>query len=308
MPIYHLFLALLVIVAWGCNFIFIKLGLNEIPPLFLCVLRFFFSFFPAILFVKPPAAPFKLIALYGFVMFALQFSLLFLGMKAGMPPGLASILIQVQVFFSILFAVIVLGERPSLWQIIGASVSFSGIAIVALHFDKGTSLAGFLLIIAAAAVWGIGNLITKKIGHVNVISLVVWGSLVACFPLLLISLYFEGSEKIIYTCTHVSWVGMSAVLYMVYISTWVGYGVWNWLVSRYSVATIVPFTLLVPIVAMFLSIVFLGEPLQLWKIISGLLVMGGLSINFFAPRYFARAKTYQKTIFADSNSVSTSKA
>lgn len=288
MPIYHLLLALLVVCVWGGNFIFVKLSLNEMPPLLLCAIRFLLASFPAILFIKPPAAPFRMVALYGFIMFGMQFALLFMGMYAGMPPGLASILVQVQVFFSILFAALALKEIPTLWQVIGGLISFSGIGLVALHLDHHATLAGFLLIIAGAASWGVGNLITKRLSHVNIMSLVVWGSFIACFPLTLLSLIFEGPSQIMHTFTHLSWVGIVSVAYIVYFSTWIGYGVWNYLICRYHVSVVVPFTLLVPIVAILSSVIFLHEPFQKWKLMAGLLVITGLCINFLAPRFLNR--------------------
>lgn len=289
MPTRHLLLALLVVVIWGFNFIFIKLSLDELSPLFLCALRFFLAAFPAVLFIKPRSASFKMIILYGLLMFGLQFSLMFLGIKAGMTPGLASILVQVQIFFSMFFVAIFLNEKPTLVQIIGALVSFIGISIIALHFDSHTvSVAGFLLIIGAAAAWGLGNLVTKKMIRVNMIELVVWGSFVACFPLLILSLIFEGPDNIKYSIQHISWLGIISILYIVYASTWIGYGVWSHLISRYPVATIVPFTLLVPIFGMLSSAFILNEPLDTWKIVAGMLVLAGLCINLFGTIFLTK--------------------
>jgi O-acetylserine/cysteine efflux transporter len=284
MSVKHMFLALLVVAIWGCNFIFIKFSVAEISPLFLCALRFFLASIPAIFFIKPPAAPVKLIIFYGLLMFGLQFALLFMGMKAGMTPGLASLLAQVQIFFSILFAAMLFDEFPTLLQVVGAVVSFAGIGLVAMHLDGSVTLLGFILIIAASISWGLGNLITKKLGNVNMIALVVWGSFVACFPLLLSSLIFEGPQNIYHSLSHITWLGMGSVFYIVYLSTWVGYGVWNKLISHYPIATVVPFTLLVPVFGLLSSAIILGEPLQSWKIVAALLVLAGLGINIFGAR------------------------
>lgn len=289
MPTPHLLLALLVVLVWGFNFIFVSFGLTEISPLLLCALRFLLASVPAIFFVKLPNASFKMIALYGLVMFALQFALLFLGMSLGMPAGIASILIQVQVFFSMFFAIVFLGEQPNMGQIAGALVSFSGIVLVAMHFDKDISLAGFIFILAAAATWGIGNLITKQIkgNNSNMMALIVWGSFVACIPMFLISLIIEGPANLVSTFAQVTWKGIGSLFYIVFASTWVGYGVWNWLMARYPVGMVAPFTLLVPVVAMLGSVLFLGESLQAWKLAAGLLVIGGLCINILGSRFFA---------------------
>lgn len=287
MPLSHLLLTLLVVFIWGVNFIFVKFGLDEMSPLLLCALRFLLASIPAVFFIKPPAVPFRIVAAYGLVMFALQFALLFMGMKVGMTPGMASLLMQVQVFFSIFFAVIFLGEKPTIGQIVGALVSFSGIGLVAVHFDSNITFFGFLLIMAAAASWGIGNLITKKIKSTNLISVIIWGSFIACLPMFLLALIFEGPDSFTYTYEHLTWKGSVSLLYIVYISTWVGYGIWNWLISRYPVGMVVPFTLLVPVVGIVSSILVLGEPFQLWKLVAGLLVISGICINILSTRIFA---------------------
>lgn len=288
MPITHLFLTLLVVVIWGINFLFVKLSLDEMSPLLLCATRFLLASVPAIFFIKPPAITFKIVALYGIIMFALQFSFLFMGMHAGMTPGMASLVMQIQIFFSMLFAALFLGELPSPWQILGALVSFMGIVLVAMHLDKNVTLLGFLFILAAAAIWGIGNLITKKINNINMIALVIWGSFFASIPMLILLLVTEGKASILYTYYHLSFKGASSVFYIVYLSTWVGYGAWNWLLNRHPVATIVPFTLLIPMVGMMSSILILGETLDRWKIIAGLLVISGLCINLFGARFLTK--------------------
>jgi O-acetylserine/cysteine efflux transporter len=288
MPLSHLLLAILVVFIWGINFLFVKLGLEEISPLLLCAVRFIMASIPAIFFIKRPAMPFKTVIAYGLIMFALQFSLLFIGMRTGMTPGMASLIMQVQVFFSLFFAAVLLGEIPYSWQILGALVSFMGIGVVAMHFDQHISLLGFTCILAAAAAWGFGNLITKKASNVNMIALVVWGSFVAAAPMLLLSLIFEGPGSIVFTYHHLTWLGVTSVLYIVYASTWIGYGAWNWLLSRYPISVIVPFTLLVPIVGIMSSVLVLGEHLQSWKLLAGLLVISGLCINLLGARFFIK--------------------
>lgn len=276
----HLLLVLLVVIVWGFNFLFVKLGLNEIPPLQLCAIRFLLASVPAIFFIKPPNAAFSKVAAYGLVMFAMQFSLLFMGMYVGMTPGLASLIMQVQVFFSMFFAALVINEIPNKRQIVGAVISFLGIGLVAMHTDATVSFVGFALILAAAAAWGFGNLITKQFVDINIIALIVWGSFVACFPMFILSLLLEGPMSFAQSYQDLTWVGVASVLYITFGSTWLGYGLWNWLLSRHPVSTIVPFTLLVPVVGMLASIIFLEEPFFLWKLNAGLLVIAGLCINF----------------------------
>ncbi len=289
MQLFNIILALLVVIIWGFNFVVIKVGLEEISPLLLGFARFFLTSIPAVFFIKKPSAPFKMVAWYGLVMFALQFSLLFIGMYAGVTPGLASLLLQLQVFFTVLLATLFFREKLHFWQILGALVSFSGIAFVAMNLGGNITLTGFLLVIGAAASWGVGNVISKKIGKVNMVSLVIWGSLIAWPPLLAISFIVEGADKVLYTFQHLTWLSGGAVLYITYLSTLFGFGVWSWLLHHHPLGTIAPFTLLVPIFGILSSVLVLGEPLQSWKVLAAILVIIGLCINLLGPKMFAKA-------------------
>lgn len=288
MRLHHIALAILVVAIWGVNFVVIKVGLKEIPPILLCACRFFLCAFPAIFFIKRPAAPLRMVVVFGLVMFALQFALLFSGMYAGTTAGLASLVLQMQVFFTVLLAVLFLAEKPSIWQIVGALVSFSGIGLVASNSGGEISAYGLMLIIAAAATWGVGSLISKKLGKVDMFALVVWASLVAWPPLLILSFFLEQNSWNAEIISHISWLTIGAIGYMVYPVTLLGFAVWSWLLSRYPAATVAPFTLLVPVFGFAASTLALGEPLFDWKINAAVLVIAGLCINLFGSRIAVR--------------------
>jgi O-acetylserine/cysteine efflux transporter len=284
-------LAILVVAIWGVNFVVIKVGLKEIPPILLCALRFFLAAFPAVFFIKRPAASWRMVVGFGLVMFSLQFALLFSGMYAGTTAGLASLLLQVQVFFTVLLAVLFLAEKPSIWQIVGALVSFSGIGLVMANLGGEISIYGLLLIVAAAASWGLGNLISKKLGKVDMLALVVWGSLVAWPPLLALSFILEQNSWSVETISHISWLTIGAISYIVYPSTLLGFAAWSWLLSHYPAATVAPFTLLVPVFGFTASTLVLDEPLSHWKLSAAALVIVGLCINLFASRIAIRFRS-----------------
>lgn len=284
----HIALAILVVAIWGFNFVVIKVGLKELPPILLCALRFFLAAFPAVFFIKRPVTPFRKIIAFGLVMFALQFALLFSGMYAGTTAGLASLMLQVHVFFTVVLAVIFLGEQPSAWQIVGAITSFFGIGLVATNLGGEISSLGLALIIAAAASWGVGNLISKKLGKVDMLALVVWGSLVAWPPLLLLSFFLEQSSWSLEAVSHLSWLTIGAVGYIVYPVTLLGFAAWSWLLSHYPAATVAPFTLLVPVFGFAGSTLILGEPLYPWKVAAATLIILGLCINLMGARIAMR--------------------
>ncbi|MFZ2314743.1 MAG: EamA family transporter [Gammaproteobacteria bacterium] len=288
----HIVLAIILAAVWGCNFLFIKFSLIELPPFLLCAARFLLASFPAILFIKRPSLPaLRLITLYGLVMFATQFSLLFFGMRAGASPGIAALLLQVQIFFSIFFAMAFLKEKLDRWQVLGALISFSGIGLIGLHLGGELTWQGFMLVIGAAATWGLGNLISKKIKNIDVLALVVWGSFMAFLPLLILSLVFEGTGSLFTHAPHFAGLTIISVGYIVAASTWFGYGTWNALLSRYPISVISPFTFLIPLFGMLCSYLVLGESMQMWKIMAALLIVSGLCVNLLGPRLFVRKVT-----------------
>ncbi len=287
----HLLLALVVAAIWGVNFAIIKLGLRQVSPLGLGVARFFLAAFPWVFFIRRPDVPFRLLAGYGLMIFALQFGLLFTGMKVGMSAGLASLILQLQVFFTIGFSVALLGERPSVWQICGALLAFCGVGLVAAHVGGEVTPAGLALLVGAAAAWGGGNVVSKRISQtnaaVNVLGLVVWGSLVALPPLLIVAVALE-RETFLASFTGMDWISAGSIAYIVYLSTLFGFAAWSGLLGLYPVSTVAPFTLLVPVFGFLGSAVLLGEPVQDWKLVASALVIAGLCLNLFGPRLFRR--------------------
>ena len=279
----HVLLALLVVAIWGVNFVVIQVALKEIPPLLLTFLRFFFAAFPAIFFLKRPEhTSWKLLLAYSLSMFVFDFACLFTGMYLGVSSGIASLTLQTQVFFTAILAVIVLKERMSISKIVGAGVAFAGIIVVGFHAGGDVTLIGLLLVECAALSWAIGNLVSKRIGHVAMLNLVVWGSVISLPFLLGFSLYFESHLWSLETLTHLSLTSIGSLFYLVYPVTLFGFAIWSYLLSRYPATLVAPFTLLVPIFGFCASAFLLHEALPLWKLLAAALIITGLIINLYA--------------------------
>ncbi len=272
--------ALAVAIAWGLNFIAIKVGVGETSPLMLAALRFLFAALPIVFFVAPPKAPAWAVVLYGLLIGAGQFGLLFIAMHQGLPVGLASLTIQSQAFFTILFARVFLGERQRRAQLIGAALGFAGMAVIGSGRLSGASLGPFLLVILAAMFWGSGNVLAKSLGKVDMLAFVVWSSLAAPLPLFLLSLAFEGKDSL-FALAHPSWKLIVSVLAISYVGTVFGFGVWARLLTHHSAATVAPFALLVPVIGMIAGAVLFGETLTVVELIGSALVMAGLALNVF---------------------------
>ena len=272
--------ALSVAIVWGLTFIAIKVGVGETSPLMLAALRFLFSALPMIFFVAPPKAPAWAVALYGLLIGAGQFGLLFVAIREGFPIGLASLVIMAQAFFTILLAWLLMGERPRRAQIIGAVVAFVGMAVIGSDRLGGASLMPFLLVVVAALFWASGNVLAKSVGKVDMLAFTVWSSLAAPAPLLLLSLSVEGTAGLA-ALAHPSLRLVASVLVISYGATVFGYGVWASLLARHSAATVAPFALLVPIIGMIAGAILFGETLRPVELVGGALVMAGLAVNIF---------------------------
>lgn len=287
LPLRHLLIALVVVAIWGANFVAIKVALRELPPLLLCAVRFVLVAVPLVFFIPRPPVSWHQLGVYGLTMFALHFGFLFLGMKLGMSAGLASLTLQFQVFVTLALAAIVLKERVSFIQIAGALTASAGFGIVAAHSGGDVTTAGLACVLLGATSWGFANFYSKRLGRTNPLALVVWGSLVVPLPMTLASLVFEGSATIAHSLTHLSAKTIFSVAFIVYGSTHVAYSLWSWLLGRHPASTIAPFTLLVPICGMLSSALLLGEPLFAWKLQAAALVLAGLALGLFGPRFLA---------------------
>lgn len=289
----HLLAAIGVVAIWGCNFVVIKLGLDELPPLLLCALRFLFAALPAVFFVKRPDVPFHGIVAYGLVMFGLQFAFLFGGMALGISAGLASLALQLQSFLTIGLAAWLLGDRPSGFQVGGALLALSGIGVVAANLGGDVSAAGLIAVVLAALAWACGNLMAKRLGKVNMFALVVWASLVVPLPMVALSVLLEGPALIVDSVAGMGWRALASIAYLAYPTTLLGFAVWNRLMHLYPAASVAPLTLLVPVFGMASSVMVLREDLQTWKVAAFLLVILGLCVNQFGARLYAGMKGVQ---------------
>lgn len=289
-------LALLVVLAWGVNFVVIRWGLDELPPMLLGALRFALVAFPAILFIPPPKLPFKWILAYGSTISFGQFAMLFSAMHVGMPAGLASLVLQAQAIFTLFFALIFLGERWQGHQILALIIASGGLAVLATQGSSGAMTAlGFMLTIAAAMSWGIGNIVNRKIGQlgsVNLMSLVVWSALIPPLPFMLLSYWMEGPALIVNSLEGIGIKSIVAVLYLAMVATLFGYSSWAHLLKHYPASQVAPLTLLVPVVGLISAWVMLEETLNITQTGGIVLVMLGLLVNSFGHIILQRSKHF----------------
>ncbi|WP_298890121.1 EamA family transporter [uncultured Serinicoccus sp.] len=282
MPLRHTLLAVLVAALWGLNFLAIHASLEHFPPLFLVALRFAVLAVPTLLLVPRPQVPVRWLVGYGLGFGTLQFVGLYLGMAAGFPAGLASLVLQASAPFTVLLGVLLLGERLTPRRAVGVGVAVLGLVVVGASRADGSAgqLLPFLLVVLGAFGWAIGNLSSRLAAPPNPLHLTLWMSVVPPLPMLAVSLLVEGPGEIGAalatsgtTAALPAWLGLA---YTVVLGTVVGSGIWVWLLARHPAGVVAPFSMLVPVVGISAAWWALGERPTVLELSGGALVVGGV--------------------------------
>ncbi|MDB4837416.1 EamA family transporter [Marinomonas sp.] len=291
--------ALIIIVAWGLNFVVLSIGLDEMPPLLLGGLRFLAVAAIGSLLIKRPNIPFSWWCIYALPLGFLQFAFLFIAMANGMPAGLASLVLQSQALFTMLFAFVFLKEGVKLHQVVALALASIGLVMIAVKSGMGEmTLFGFLVTLLAAASWAFGNISARTMsqrGYAVNINMVIWSSWIPPLPFFLMSYWLEGPEQIASALINISWRSIGAIAYLAVIATILGYSLWGHLMGRYPANQVAPLTLGVPVVGLAAAALILDEQLLLLQWAGVAVVFFGLLVNTFGERLLNRAIKKQHT-------------
>lgn len=277
-------LAVAVAGVWGFSFVVIEVALNDFPPFLLSCLRFVLAAIPAVFFVRfPSEIGWRKIVYVGMILGVIKFSLLFLAIDIGSHAGVAAFVLQSQVYFTIFIAVMFLKERLSAIQLLGLLLGLGGISMLIFSdADIGSEL-GFTLILLAGFTWAVANIIIKKMGKIQVFPLFVWMSLVPIIPLFLLSIFFEGPQKISVTLSNITVLQIFCLSYLAFASTLFCYAGWGHLLGKYPTNKVTPFALLIPIFGLIGSHIILTEPISIFKLTALVVILLSLILCIFAP-------------------------
>ncbi|MDB4838132.1 EamA family transporter [Marinomonas sp.] len=285
-------LGLAIIVAWGFNFVVIRWGLDDLTPMMLGGLRFLVIAVIGSFFFSMPKTPLKWVVVYGLSLNFGQFAFLFTAMEFGMPAGLASLVLQSQAIFTLFFAALFLKDYVRPYQLLSIGIAAGGLAVIGLNGgDTTMTVLGFSVTLAAASSWALGNIITKTIskkGYDANVNLIVWACWLPPIPFFICAYFIDGSAVMWSNLIHINWKTIATLAYLSLFATIMGYGLWNYLMSRYPAGTVAPLTLGVPIVGLTLSSLILGESINQMQFIGIALVMFGLMMNTLGGRWLTR--------------------
>ncbi len=293
LPLSHLLLALAIVAVWGTNFVVIKISLEAFPPFLFAALRYVFALIPIVFFMPKPKVSWRNLCAYGLATGVGQFGVMYFAIDGRISPGLASLVVQTQVFFTIGFAMFFAKEGLKPYQAVAVAIAMMGLVIIALHTDASTTFLGLALVVLAGLSWGAANTVSRSAGSINMLAYVVWASAFSIPPLFLMSFVFEGGwehmNASMASAPLGAWLG---VLWQSWGNTLFGYAAWGWLLSKHPAALVAPTPLLVPIFGMGASAYFLSEPLPTWKILAAGLVIAGLVVNLFWPSLESKIKRH----------------
>lgn len=283
-------LAAAVAIIWGFNFVVIDWGMHGVPPLLFAAIRFTVVLLPAIFLVKRPQAPWRIVLGVGAFMSLGQFGLLYVSMDAGMSPGLAALVLQAQVIFTIVIAAGWLREIPTALQVAGVAIGSGGLVVVGLGRGGHVSAVAMMLCLLGALSWGIGNVISRASGIRGGLSLTIWSALVVPVPLFALSMLINGPHAVGDALAGFGWHAVLSTLYTAVLSSILGYAIFNSLLSRHASSAVVPWVLLAPVVAMASAWWLLDQKPNAAETIGGLLLLVGALIAILGGRRAYKAR------------------
>ena len=282
---------MVIVVIWGANFVVMKIGLREMGPMLLGALRFAAASLPLLLFVRRPDLPWRLVAAYGLTQGLGQFGCVFLAIYLGLPAGVASIVLQTQAFFTVIFATAFMKETSRASQWIGLGISICGLALITRSGNAGADavrIGALLLCLLGAVMWAASNIVARVAQRRNsgydALGLVVWGSWAPVIPFLLFAIWQDGLLATQHSLRHLSWQGAAAVLDLGLVATVLAYSMWAKLLKRHPAGRVAPFSMLVPVVGLYAAWIVLDERLAMLQWIGVATVGAGLLLSTFGSR------------------------
>lgn len=272
----HFGLLLLINVVWGFNVIAMKLAVSEIPPLFATAIRFLMVLGVSLPWLRILPGRMGRLLLLGLLFGALHFGAMFWAMQLAHDAGVIAVLTQVGVPMSVLMAMLVLREQVSVQHWVGILLTFAGVVVIGFDPRVMEYLAAVALVMFVGFAYAVSALLMRSLTGVKPMELQAWVALVSVPSLLLLSHVFGESGWT--PAAEASWWAWGALIYSACAASLIGHVGMFYLLQRYPVSQITPFTLLVPLVAMAAGVLFLDDVLTPLIVIGALVTILGVLV------------------------------
>jgi O-acetylserine/cysteine efflux transporter len=289
-------LAIAITAIWGINFSVIKIGLTSLDPFTLSGMRFLLCAVPLVFFIKKPAVSIKYIIAYGLVFGVGLWGLVSLGIYFGVSAGVASLVLQMSAFLTVIMSYFVLHENIDAVKKIGFLLALAGLVCIIGVTDGSVTYAGLSLVLAGAFSWSIANIIVKKSGVKEIFSFLIWSSLISPIPLFILAYLTEGQNVFVDFVDHMDNKTIFSILFQVYPTTLFGYWIWNLLLKKYPASSVAPLSLLVPIFGLLGSYLIFDEPIGVAKILACVLIIGGLLVSTFGSKVWISLQKIRRNL------------
>jgi len=290
MSVKDFIIAVSIMFIWGVNFSVIKLGLNSLDPFMLSALRFLLCAVPLVFFIPKPNVPFKFIIVYGLFFGVGLWGLVSLGIYYGISAGVASLVLQMGAFFTVIFAYFTLGEKIDASKKLGILLAFAGIGLILSVTDGTVTILGIVLILLAALFMAATNIIVKKAQTKQIFSFFVWSSLFSPIPLFILAFFTQGEMVFINFFDSLDNNAIFSILFQVYPTSLLGYWVWNSMLNKYPASSVAPLGLLVPIFGLMGSYLIFDEHIGIMKVLACTLIIAGLTVNTFGSSFLKQRR------------------
>jgi len=270
---------------WGSTWIFIKVGLGDLPPITFSAARFGLS----VLILAPlikifgfsmprTRSEWKLMALTGFLQFSLNYSAVFWS-EQYIESGLAAVLQSMITVFGLLLAWIFLpAEKITKRKIIGVALGIVGVAIIfidQLRVENWMAFAGCVAIVLGAYAAAQSSILIKAKGSGLHPASLVFSQMICGLPVIIAyALIKEGNPLKL----HWGWTAILSVIYLAVAGTIAAFWLYYWLLSRIESTKAMMISLVTPLLAVMIGAIVLGENLPPQSYFGGALIMGSIGL------------------------------
>ena len=276
MPLPHLVFMIVIAFLWGFAPIVMKVAFESVPPLIFTSVRFVIVALLLMPFLRWHKGKMPLIIAIASTVGWLEFSLFFTGLAISGDVAPVAVAAQLSVPFATILSIVILGEIVRWRRWTGILLSFGGVMLFSFDPHVMAYLPGLTFAIGGALSHAMAMVLMRRIDGIGVFEMQAWVASVSAPVLLVLSLVFETNQMGAFQGA--SWGVWLTLFYGAFLSSLVAHAGFYWMVQRYEVTILAPFTLLAPIFTILFGFLLLGDQLTTRMIVGSAIALIGVAI------------------------------